>query len=291
MSDNYFANFPLITYNGTTTRNITERVSIDVTRHPAAAPTIYYPYDLKNNLRADNVADYYYGSPYVDWVIYLANGILDPYYDWYLYPDQFEQFIIQKYGSIATAQQKVAYFRNNWADDTVNISVSFYNAMPPNVQKYYVPVFSAKQVIQAYCRRQADWTVNTNKICQIDASLSDPTTEFANNEMISIYDNGQNLTGTCQLIGQTGPLLSVQHVLGNTNVTYTLVGSVSNTIATIETVAIIQQPIANDEYSFWQPVYFYDWENERNEKNKSIYLLDSNHLLPVIQDISGKLKQ
>jgi len=290
MSDNYFENFPIISYNGTTVRNITERVTISANLSPTIVPTYYYPYDLNNEMRPDQISNLYYQTPYIDWLIYLTNGIIDPYYDWHLYNADFNDFIIQKYGSIPYAQQLVAFFRNNWAEDTLNISVSYYDALPASNQKYYIPMFGPNQQIQAYARRQVDWVVNTNMVIQFDVTLTN-SNMFANNELINIYNN-QIQTGSCQIVGQdsTGTILTVQHVFGNTGIGNTMIGANSNAYATITTSTIIQQPLANIEYVYWEPVYFYDWENEKNQKNQSIFLIDPSQVLPVVQDISTLLQ-
>lgn len=290
MSDSYFSMFPIINYNGTQCRNITERVKIDVTQNPSAAPTSYYPYTIANNNRPDQVAYYYYQTPQVDWLIYLTNGITDPYYDWYLGAADFADYITLKYGSIALAQQLIAFYRNNWPEDSTNISVGYYNGLPATSKKYYVPVFGQSNNIQSYARAQQDWTVSTNMIMQFTIDITNQTF-FANNELITIYNNLEP-TGSCQLIGTdtTGTILTVQSVSGNTGVGNTIIGTVSNGAGIITTSIVLQQLISNAEYVFWEPVYFYDLENEKNQKNQSIYLLDAGQMLPVIQNINTALQ-
>ena len=111
MSEKYFAKFPLISYNGTPVVNITERAV--VRDNPSKNAYIYYPFDLQNDERPDQLADQYLNDEYMDWIIYLTNGILDPYYDWYMSDYEFAAFIKGKYGSLQAAQTKIKCWRND----------------------------------------------------------------------------------------------------------------------------------------------------------------------------------
>ena len=55
------------------------------------------------------IRDRYYDDPQLVWLIFLANNILDPYYDWPLPQNQFGDFLISKYGTIAAAQAKILH--------------------------------------------------------------------------------------------------------------------------------------------------------------------------------------
>ena len=89
MSETYFAKFPIITYLDHQVRNVTERVSI-ITKARTAS-MVYYPYELGNELRPDQLAGAYYDDPDLDWMIYLVNDIVDPYYGWYIYDLDFDR--------------------------------------------------------------------------------------------------------------------------------------------------------------------------------------------------------
>ena len=112
MSEKYFEKFPLISYNNQLAVNITERAV--VRDFPANNALLYYPYDINNYERPDQLADRYLNDEFMDWICYLSNGILDPYYDWLLQEDVFNDYLYKKYGNINTISSKVAYYRNNW---------------------------------------------------------------------------------------------------------------------------------------------------------------------------------
>ena len=97
-TETYFKNFNTIQYGNNSVVDITERVV--VLNNVGKNPYVYYPLDITDGARSDQIADASYNDPYSSWVLYLSNDIVDPYYEWYLTQDQFNNFIITKYGSI-----------------------------------------------------------------------------------------------------------------------------------------------------------------------------------------------
>lgn len=91
----YFENFPLIDYNNHKVQNLMVRIKL--LEGTKDSSTIYYPYTIRDGERAENLAfDYYNSTDYV-WIIYLVNNIIDPYYDWPLTSNQFDDYIAKKY--------------------------------------------------------------------------------------------------------------------------------------------------------------------------------------------------
>ena len=163
--DLYFNKFPKITYNNTEVRDITRRVVLPQSLRDVA--TSFYPYTIIDGMRSDVIAHTYYKDADVDYLIYITNGIVDPYYGWYLTNEQFIEFIKQKYGSIDYAQQKVSYWEVNWLGEEINIAVARYQSFPEIIKKYWQPVIGAQNRIVSYKRSPLDWTVNTNKSVKV----------------------------------------------------------------------------------------------------------------------------
>ena len=174
--DRYFDKFPIITYSNTQIVDITKRVSIldSVSRNPY----VFYPYDISDNERADQISSRYYKDSYKSWIIYLSNKILDPYNEWYMNDEEFQEFLIKKYDTIVNAYEKVKFYRNDWINSD-NISVSRYDALTPKLKNYWEPVYSTGTNISSYKRKEADWSINTNKIVSYVVS----NTSFVNNEI------------------------------------------------------------------------------------------------------------
>jgi hypothetical protein len=145
----YFDSFPLITYNNNKAVDITRRaiVSEIMTRDQTA----FYPYTLRDGETADSLAYDYYGDPNYVWLIYFVNNIIDPYYDWSLTVNNFEKYIINKYGSIAAAQSQIVYYKklptNYYVNNDTNefILASLYD---PAVNGYNWTLFSVDDDIR-----------------------------------------------------------------------------------------------------------------------------------------------
>ena len=105
----YFSDFPQIEYQAKIARSIMARprIASSLLSNPAAI----YSYTVNNDLRPDQVAHLYYGDSELLWLIFLANNIVDPYYGWPLTQNVFQDFIISKYGSIATAKTTIKHYR------------------------------------------------------------------------------------------------------------------------------------------------------------------------------------
>ena len=111
----YFRPFPLIRYDIKKNKlpllltNVTARYKIrDILKNRVA---IYYDYIVKDGDRPDNIAFKYYEDETLDWLIYLVNDIIDPYYDWPLDQDAFNRYIRTLYGSVAGAKGTVFEYR------------------------------------------------------------------------------------------------------------------------------------------------------------------------------------
>jgi hypothetical protein len=85
----------------------------DITRRFAleqiipARQGLFYDYLIEENETAQEIASRYYGDAKLDWIIYLANKIHDPYYQWPMDSYTFELYIKKKYGSLAEAQGNI----------------------------------------------------------------------------------------------------------------------------------------------------------------------------------------
>jgi hypothetical protein len=111
MANAFFQNFPLVTYNGQVTRNIILRAKFfrDVMNNYLA----FYPYQIKEGQRADMIANDYYGDRELDWLVYFSIDLVDPYYGWPMTNDQFNAFILDKYGDYVTSVETVHHYEYN----------------------------------------------------------------------------------------------------------------------------------------------------------------------------------
>ena len=143
----YFRPFPKVEYDLKKNNlpllltNVTARYKIrDVLKDKVA---IYYDYIIKDSDRPDLIAYKYYDDETLDWLIYLVNDIIDPYYDWPLSYNSFNEYMKSLYGSVDSAKSTVYEYRkiiNNQSvlidgtvipKRTVVIDLNTYNSLAP----------------------------------------------------------------------------------------------------------------------------------------------------------------
>ena len=288
--EQFFAKFPKIIYNGVETRNITERVSI-ISSSAKRIPTNYYPWEIGAEIRPDILAGSYYKDPGFDWLIYLTNGMTDPYYDWYLTDEQFTSYIETKYGDIPTAESLKLFYRNNWSDDDIGMTVSAFNAQPQSIQKYYTPKFGVGSSIINYTRRQEDWTASTNQIVQ--TTFTNASNTFTEGLYVNFISLG-NVVGSGQILYANATTFDIQHISGFNDPTdygaaLTASQADGNASASVSQSKVKQYVIPLSEQVFYSPVSAFDVENEKNESQKFIYLLDSGFALSTAETVRKKL--
>ena len=291
MTDRYFEKFPKITYGNTQVVDITHRVAI--LESFSKNPYVFYPYDLTDNERADQLSNRYYNDPYKTWVVYLGNKIIDPYYEWYLTETQFNEFLSLKYGSAQHAFEKVKYYRNNWVGKD-NLNVGGYDALPATTKKYWEPVYGSMNQILEYKRRQIDWIVNTNRIVQYVVGNS----TFTNNEIVDIHFSS-NFTGQGQFVYSTNTNIYVRHTNGVVTSNNTVIVGANSYIfgreslvnTTFTSASLQIENLLPEEEVYFAPVYDYDYEKERNEFNKSVRLIDNRLTNKIVKDFRDLMKQ
>ena len=111
----YFSYFPTtphdITNENRTVKltNILRRFKVDSSLKDRAL--VFYDYQIQNGDRPDTIAEKYYGSSSYSWLVLHFNDVEDAIFGWPLFGNQFDHFIIGKYGSIATAQSTLHEYR------------------------------------------------------------------------------------------------------------------------------------------------------------------------------------
>jgi Base plate wedge protein 53 len=300
MAEKYFEKFPIIAYNGAPVRNITERTV--VLNSVYNNPIFYYPYDIQQNEQPDEIADRYYEDEYMGWILHITNKVIDPYYDWYLDQTTFDDFIIKKYGSLQNATSKIKYYRNNWYANEGTISVSAFDSLTPTVKRFYEPIYADvvfSTTPLAYKRKQIDWKLTTNAIVQY--TVTQPV--FVTDEIVDVY-SGNTIIGSGQVCGRSisyitsngqttiSPLL-IQHTSGNVTengATHYVMGRETKVKTLYTNATLITNNIPTNESTYWSPVYYYDYETEINEKNKSIQVLKKQYSSQIAGELKSMLK-
>lgn len=273
----YFDKFPLVDYNGTPAKNILSKV--DFTEQTKR--DIYSSFDYvleETGTRGDLLSFAYYNSSQYDWLVYLTNGVIDPYYDFHMTEQNFDSYIEKKYLTIQNARETILFYRNNWAPDQSIIPDNVYEAMTMEIKKYYKPVLNNTNQIVGYSRRQDDWIKSTNKMVQLD--ITGDTSVYPSEFRIS-----QESTGAEATIAKVDTdKLIVKHVTGEFEP-----GQLDDRL-TITNVIPLVQIIPDEEASFWAPVSAYDYEIEKNSLKRYISLIKSSYLPDVDKLLTQLLK-
>ena len=299
-TEKYFDKFPVITYSNNQAIDITKRVVL--LDRVSTNPYVFYPYEIGDSERAEQFSGRYYDDVYKSWILYLSNKITDPYYDWYMSNDEFENFIIMKYSSSDLSKQKIKYYRNGWETDVeTNISLSEYNALSYGQKNYFEPNYSASGSIDFYKRKQKNWTHVTNKIVSYTVTANTfQISSLKHDEIIKIvFDNNHSGNGQFLKADSGNNVIFLQHLRGtyhtNTSVTITpssyIQGTESNVIVPFTSLSFVANNIASDEEVYWSGVSYYDFEYEKNEYNKTIRVMEKNLKQVAADNLRDLLKE
>lgn len=290
MSELYFNKFPITQYANSDCVNITKRVVIDNSRRQS--PIVYDDYELKNATRSDVIAENYYEDPNMEWMIWLTNGIIDPYYGWNLSSSDFDAHLTKKYGSIESASKRIMYYQNNWKNDDTELSVSFYeNTLSDNLKKYYSPVYNDGITIIGYVRKADDTIVNTNKIYHFNITLNG-NTRFSVGEIVDIKSTSPSaIVGGGEVVFANTTVLKIKNISGNTSSNNIVVGETSNAAANVTASTLLVDNITNEETVYWSAVTAYDFEYSLNEEKKHILLMNPTYASELAYDLRTKFKK
>lgn len=73
----------------------------------AKNPMLFYKYSVQDSDTPESIAFKYYGDQYRYWLIFMANEIMDPQWDWPLTSQQFLKFLKDKYSAAAGGDNNV----------------------------------------------------------------------------------------------------------------------------------------------------------------------------------------
>lgn len=282
MARRYFDKFPTINYNGFNVRDIT--VSAKLINKYASFPYVYDPYVIDRQQRVDQVAYEVHGDQHMTWMMWYANRVVDPYYDWYLTEDEFNNFLRKKYGSIPYTHKKIEFWRTNWYEDSREISPAQFSEMfgeytAPH-SYYWAPVYDTDTTkVISYVRRRKDSVVNTNKLCRVGTSNN----AFSSGDLVEIRSAGIQV-GTAEVLRADVSFPTLSNVLGELDTGFSL-NLDGNTRANCTVTAFdpIYEPtdavwtrvsIPAEELVYWSPVTVHDVETEKNEAHKTVKVVD-----------------
>ena len=183
MAKEFFADFPIITYNKEPVRDISVR--IDILENVKTDPYAFLPYTVKDGERAEEVAYLYYGNPKYVWVVYLSNNIIDPYFEWPLDNYEFEQTLAKTYAAqaLAASPSNVGWKAVvNWANSTSTTSNIVY------YRRISDPTVRMNKDGLAFVSDAADWQAVRVYDDEFEKNESRRNIQLLNKEYVSIAE-------------------------------------------------------------------------------------------------------
>jgi len=119
-------------YNNKLAVNLLNRGKINI--EALKSSTAFFPYEMREGDRMDNIAQFAFQDSFKDWVIAFSNDVVDPYYDWYLTDDQLNEHMKKKYGSLEAAQENIEYCEVTKLDGN-STDIDHYNARVTELTK------------------------------------------------------------------------------------------------------------------------------------------------------------
>lgn len=278
----YFSPFPNTTYANTFCKDIIRSNGIA----PAAlkSSAVYYDFDVQSGQRPDTVSYDYYKNSYYDWMVYKANGVVDPYTDWYLAQNTLDEYIKSQYGTIAGAIEKILYYEVNWVGDDRRISLATYNAMGVSEKRYWRPV--TDDALQ-YVRKELDWKVATNLIVKV--FVTDPSIFVRGNHIIQSQNGTVIASGEVSFVGADHILVCTVEGEFAASSTISIPANDKSTTTTSQAPVVVTYSIPLNEFVYWRAVNAYDYEVEANEEKRRIRLIGKDYIQNVQREHEVKI--
>lgn len=286
LSSTLYTKFPTVYYNNELATNLTARIKFkDIVKKNLA---VYYPYTIIEGERPDTLAFKYYDDASYSWIIFLANDMVDPTFDWPLTNESFDKMLVSKYGTVADAQERTLFYRVEWASDDSIIAPSAFNALPSGNKKYWSPVLGVNGAVTGYQRAQVDWAIETNKLVKITAPTL--STDVVIGDVLYQLTSGQtSAKGVVDAFDPVGaPILKhIEGIFESNKALYKGGSLVGNAVST----TILTTNLTPTEENYWVPVSAYDYEMEINESKKHIVLIDKIYLDVIEKDLRNLMAQ
>lgn len=171
---NYFQYFPTVYYTFTDPALNDFSTFINIFVRVKAIQSVldniqtYYTYQVQDGERPDIIAEKYYSDPQRDWIILLANKILDPYFQWVMDQQTFLNYVNNVYGSVDNAESTIDHYEKH-----TNITTTQYGTANTWVYVDLIPVS----------------TVSVDGISNVDfPTIENSTIQIGSNVVVSFSD-------------------------------------------------------------------------------------------------------
>lgn len=171
-------------------------------------PMIFYKYSIQESDTPESIAYKYYGDQYRYWLIFMANEIMDPQWDWPLTSRQFLAYLKDKYATDAGGVANVLSYTQGTVHHYEKVITTLDNVTQTTAIKSVVVDFDTYNLIQ---------TQTKTKSFSGGATVTHTTSKNA----VSIYDYENELNESKREIN----LINSSYVSGLESQFENLVGS------------------------------------------------------------------
>lgn len=168
----YFENFPLAIYDIYGEDLAKNKIVANILARAKVIDSIktnfyvYYTYDILDGDTPEIIAAKYYDNPNRHWIILMTNDIVDYVYDWPMTSQNFESFLIEKYGSVENAKLQIHHYEkiitktdsvtNTVTVKTIELDQNTYTSLASsstetvNVDNATVTIVTTKNAVSNY---------------------------------------------------------------------------------------------------------------------------------------------
>lgn len=257
----YFKNFPNVKHTNANIKNIMLRAKIQSAA--AASPLVFLPYTVEEDMRAEDIAYHYYGDAELSWLVYWANNIIDPYNDWIISEENFNNAIHAKYkGSQVFYDYMLAKGSySGWTIEEVAATATF-----DEVIEFVQDTTTVLNVVEY------------RKYNENEGSISvDTYTTLPN------YQVGTTVpTATTR---EDGTAISVGDIFYDDTADQFYVWSATLGGWLESNNGFISKMI----HSEWYPMRIYEMEIEKNENKRQIQLIDAKFVSQIIRELKVRM--
>jgi hypothetical protein len=275
------------------------------------------PYTITEEDRAEDVSYLYYGTVDYVWAIYLANNIIDPYFEWPMTQRNFDRYIESKYlyACAECAMSASPIFDKYKTEFLIMLDAYDKNIAKETISFYeevkYAPVWdyielnaNVKFLRDALTNFRAVLTANghTLNFSQITDAEINTIIGYVENfvEFVFGEDLPQDFREVIVRIPDARLLKETFDVLAWTKSQSSLVRNKihyrrtddEDQIISVETYDLKTQYshfdpdfVAGD----WEPVRAYDYEFELNEDRRNIFVIDKDYIKQVDREMKELL--
>jgi len=294
----YFAKFPRVFYSINKEGNDAKIVpdittSIKFLESVITQSSLYFKYEIKGGETPEQIAHRVYGDPEKQWIILLANKLIDPQFDWAMGPFDFEKYIKQKYASLTVSLNTTESYPSNYTVDEVVFQGSTYveSTMEAKVVAYnsgtkVLQIKFPTQVLANSRNISGVSSAQTHSIIGITNNLdgyqwaSNTTSHFQATEVRRTADNPSfSETRKFRVTANSYNYATKNVVAINTNTSYSNTFNVISSIDGSNTTLTVSTTIA--------PVSIYDYELELNENRRKIIIPNSSIINTIENQFSS----